>query len=114
LTTVPRRTGRTAIAGTRRYHSGAMHLTILLIVGAGLVFLVARALATPGAVLHDRVASGWAIGIGVVVGIACALIALSTQMDMVPDDLEAAVLPLVIIVVSVALGIGAWYRTFRS
>ena len=91
----------------------AMHLTILLIVGAFLVFLAARALATPGVVLHDRISSNWAIGVGAIVGAVCALIALTTQMDMVPDDLEAAALPLVLIGVSIALGAGAWYRTFR-
>lgn len=90
-----------------------MHLTVLLVTGGALVFMVARVLATPGADLHDRLPPGSAIAVGLSVGVVGALIALSTQVDMIPDDVEASILPVAIVIISAAIAVVAWYRTFR-
>lgn len=90
-----------------------MHLTVLLIVGAALLLLAARVLATPGGALSERIPSSWAIGLGLAIGGVAALIVLSTQEDLVPDDLEAAALPFVLVAVTIGLAVGAWYRTYR-
>lgn len=90
-----------------------MHLTLLLFVAGLLILLAARALATPGATLAERVPTSWALAIGLAIGGISALIALSTQMDMIPDDIEAAALPFVIVAVTIGCIVGAWYRTFR-
>ena len=97
----------------RGYHPQAMHLIILLIVGLGAALLVARALATPGPVLREEVSLPWALLAGIGIGVFGALVFISTQTDLVPDDVEANVLPFVLIGVSAVLVVGVGFRTLR-
>ncbi|MEO5885364.1 MAG: hypothetical protein ABIQ58_07625 [Candidatus Limnocylindrales bacterium] len=89
-----------------------MHLVILLAVGGFAVFLIARLLAAPGSELRGRHAPMSASAIGLAVGLVSAMIALSTQTDLVPDDIESAAVPVAILGISAALGVIAWQRTF--
>jgi hypothetical protein len=90
-----------------------MHLIILLTVGLGAALLVARALATPGAVLREEVSLPWALLAGIGIGVFGALVFLSTQTDLVPDDVEANLLPYVLIGVTAAIAVGVGFRTLR-
>jgi len=90
-----------------------MHLMILLALGGASVLLLARTLSGGGIGLRERVAPLLAIALGLVMGVLSALIALSTQIDIVPDDIEAGLAPFLIVGVTVALGLGVGYRTLR-
>lgn len=89
-----------------------MHLVILLAVGGCAVFLIARVLAAPGSELRGRHEPMRASAVGIAAGLVSAIVALSTQVDMVPDDVESATLPVAILGISAALGVIAWQRTF--
>ncbi len=90
-----------------------MHLIILLVVGLGAALFVARVLATPGIAIRDEVSLPWALFAGLAIGVFGSLVYVSTQVDLVPDDIEAGVLPIVIVVVTVAFVVGAIHRTLR-
>jgi hypothetical protein len=90
-----------------------MHLIILLIVGLGAAVLVARATAAPGLVLREEVSLPWALLAGIGIGAFGALVFISTQTDLVPDDVEANLLPFVLIGVTAILLVGVGYRTLR-
>ena len=97
----------------RGYHPQAMHLIILLIVGTGAALLAARALAGPSTVVREDVSLPWALLAGIGFGVFGALVFISTQTDLVPDDVESNVLPFVLIGVSAVLMLGVGYRTLR-
>jgi hypothetical protein len=95
------------------YHPQAMHLIILLTIGLGATLLVARAIATPGPILREELSLPYALLAGIGIGVFGALVYVSTQTDLIPDDLEASVLPFVLIGVSAVLLVGVGYRTLR-
>lgn len=90
-----------------------MHLTILLALGGASVLLLARTLSGGDIGLRDRVAPLLAVAVGLIMGALSALIVLSTQIDMVPDDVETGLAPVLIVGVTLALGLGIGYRTLR-
>ena len=90
-----------------------MHLTILLALGGASVLLLARTLSGGDIGLRDRVAPPLAVAVGLIMGALSALIVLSTQIDMVPDDVETGLAPILIVGVTLALGLGIGYRTLR-
>lgn len=90
-----------------------MHLTVLLIVVVAILIFAARALATPGGALAERIPPSWAVVAGLTIGAIAALIVVSTQEDLIPDEVESAALPVIIVVVTIGCAVGAWYRTFR-
>lgn len=90
-----------------------MHLTILLALGGASVLLLARTLSGGDIGLRERVAPLLAIAVGLIMGALSALIVLSTQIDIVPDDIEAGLAPILIAGVTLALGLGIGYRTLR-
>jgi len=95
------------------YHRHAMHLIILLLVGIAMALVVARVFATPNVALRDEVSLPWALVAGLAIGIFAAVAYISTQVDLVPDDVEAGAVPYVIIGVSAALLLGVGYRALR-
>lgn len=87
-----------------------MHTIVLIVLLGGFIWLIARVLAhrsdavdRPSVVVHG-------LGLGVAIGGACALVFLTTQVDLIPDQVEEALLPAAIILTSVALAIGTLYR----
>jgi uncharacterized membrane protein len=50
------------------------------------------------------------LGIGASIGAACAVVFLTTQVDLVPDEIENGLLPPALILGSLGLVIGTWYR----
>jgi len=90
-----------------------MHLTILLALGGASVLLLARTMSGGDIGLRERVAPLLAIAVGLIMGALSALIVLSTQIDIVPDDIEAGLAPILIVGVTLALGLGIGYRTLR-
>ncbi len=87
-----------------------MHTIVLTVLLGGFIWLIARVLAhrqdavdRPSIVVHG-------LGLGVAIGGACALVFLTTQVDLIPDQVEEALLPAAIILTSVALAIGTLYR----
>jgi hypothetical protein len=87
-----------------------MHTIVLIALLGGFIWLIARVLAhrqdavdRPSVVVHG-------IGLGVAIGGACALVFLTTQVDLIPDQVEEALLPAAIILTSVGLALGTWYR----
>lgn len=90
-----------------------MHLTILLALGGASVLLLARTLSGGDSGLRDRVGPLLAIAVGLIMGATSAFIVLSTQIDIVPDDIEARLTPVIIVAVTAGLGLGIGYRTLR-
>jgi len=87
-----------------------MHTIVLIVLLGGFIWLIAGVLAhrqdavdRPSVVVHG-------LGLGVAIGGACALVFLTTQVDLIPDQVEEAILPAAIILTSVALAIGTLYR----
>lgn len=87
-----------------------MHTIVLIGLLAGFFWLIAGVLARrqdavdrPSVIVHG-------LGLGVAIGGACALVFLTTQVDLIPDPIETAILPIAIILTSLALAIGTWYR----
>ena len=87
-----------------------MQTIVLIALLGGFIWLIARVLAhrqdavdRPSVIVHG-------VGLGVAIGGACALVFLTTQVDMIPDDLERALLPAVIVLTSIGLVIGTLYR----
>ncbi len=96
--------------GRRSISFDEMHTIVLIALLGGFIWLIARVLAhrqdavdRPSVVVHG-------IGLGVAIGGACALVFLTTQVDLVPDDVENAFLPAVIVLGSIFLVIGTLYR----
>jgi hypothetical protein len=87
-----------------------MHTIVLIALLGGFIWVIARVLANrqdavdrPSVVVHG-------IGLGVAIGGACALVFLTTQVDLIPDQFEEALLPAAIILTSVGLALGTLYR----
>jgi hypothetical protein len=87
-----------------------MHTIVLIALLGGFIWLIAGILAhrqdavdRPSVLVHG-------IGLGVAIGGACALVFLTTQVDLIPDEIETALLPAAIVVTSLALAVGTWYR----
>jgi len=87
-----------------------MHTIILIALVGGFIWLIAGILARrqdaldrPSAIVHG-------LGLGVGIGGACALIFLSTRVDLIPDEIENALLPIGLVLTSVILAVGTWYR----
>ena len=87
-----------------------MQTIVLVALLGGFIWLIARVLAhrqdaadRPSLIVHG-------LGLGVAIGGACALVFLTTQVDLIPNELERALLPMVIVVTSVGLVIGTVYR----
>lgn len=87
-----------------------MHTIVLMAALGGFIWLIARVLAhrqdavdRPSVIVHG-------LGLGVAIGGACALVFLTTQVDLIPDELESAMLPVAIALMSLVLVIGTWYR----
>jgi hypothetical protein len=87
-----------------------MHTIVLIVLLGGFIWLIAGILAhrhdaadRPSVIVHG-------LGLGVAIGGACALVFLTTQVDLIPDDVENAFLPAVIILTSIGLAIGTLYR----
>ena len=87
-----------------------MHTIVLIALLGGFIWLIASILAhrqdavvRPSVIVHG-------LGLGVAIGGACALVYLTTQVDLIPDQIETALLPVAIIFTSLALAIGTWYR----
>ena len=87
-----------------------MHTIVLMALLGGFIWLIAGILAhrqdavdRPSVLVHG-------IGLGVAIGGACALVFLTTQVDLIPDEIETALLPAAIVVTSLALAVGTWYR----
>lgn len=91
-----------------------MHLVILLAVGSASLVLLARFLATPSMALPERHGPLLRLVTGLAIGVAGAVILLSTQADLIPDEVETAALPIAIVAVSATLAVMAVHRTFRS
>ncbi len=87
-----------------------MHTIVLIGLLGAFIWVIASILAhrqdavdRPSVIVHG-------LGLGVAIGGACALVFLTTQVDLVPDPIETALLPVAIIFTSLALAIGTWYR----
>jgi hypothetical protein len=87
-----------------------MHTIVLIGLLGGFIWLIARILAhrqdavvRPSVIVHG-------LGLGVAIGGACALVFLTTQVDLIPDEIETALLPVAIVFTSLALAVGTWYR----
>jgi len=87
-----------------------MHTIVLIALLGAFIWLIASVLAhrqdavdRPSVVVHG-------MGLGVAIGGACALVFLTTQVDLIPDQVEEALLPAAIILTSVALALGTLYR----
>ena len=87
-----------------------MHTIVLIALLGAFIWLIARILAhrqdavdRPSVIVHG-------LGLGVAIGGACALVFLTTQVDLIPDQIESALLPVAIIFTSLVLAIGTWYR----
>ena len=87
-----------------------MHTIVLIALLGGFIWLIAGILAhrqdavdRPSVLVHG-------IGLGVAIGGACALVFLTTQVDLIPDEIETALLPIAVVGTSLALAIGTWYR----
>jgi hypothetical protein len=87
-----------------------MHTIVLIALLGGFIWLIAGILAhrqdavdRPSVIVHG-------LGLGVAIGGACALVFLTTQVDLIPDEVETALLPAAIFFTSLALALGTWYR----
>jgi hypothetical protein len=87
-----------------------MHTIVLMALLAGFIWLMAGILAHrqdaadhPSVIVHG-------LGLGVAIGGACALVFLTTQVDLIPDNVENAFLPAAIILTSIGIVIGTLYR----
>lgn len=87
-----------------------MHTIVLIGLLGGFIWLIASILAhrqdavvRPSVIVHG-------LGLGVAIGGACALVFLTTQVDLIPDEIETAILPVAIVFTSLALAVGTWYR----
>ena len=87
-----------------------MHTIVLIGLLGGFIWFIARVLAhrqdaadRPSVIVHG-------LGLGVAIGGACALVFLTTQVDLIPDEIETAILPVAIGLTSLALALGTWYR----
>ncbi len=87
-----------------------MHTIVLTALLGGFIWLIAGILAhrqdavdRPSVIVHG-------LGLGVAIGGACALVFLTTQVDLIPDEVESSILPAAIILTSVGLAIGTLYR----
>jgi hypothetical protein len=87
-----------------------MHTIVLIALLGAFIWLIAGILAhrqdavdRPSLLVHG-------LGLGVAIGGACALVFLTTQVDLIPDDVEASILPAAIVLTSFFLAVGTWYR----
>jgi hypothetical protein len=87
-----------------------MHTIVLIGLLGVFIWFIAGVLAhrqdavvRPSVIVHG-------LGLGVAIGGACALVFLTTQVDLIPDQIETALLPVAIILTSLALAVGTWYR----
>lgn len=87
-----------------------MHTIVLIALLAGFIWLIAGILAhrqdavdRPSVIVHG-------LGLGVAIGGSCALVFLTTQVDLIPDEVETAILPAAIVLTSLGLALGTWYR----
>jgi hypothetical protein len=87
-----------------------MHTIVLIALLGGFIWVIASVLAhrqdavdRPSVVVHG-------VGLGVAIGGACALVFLTTQVDLIPDQIEEALLPAAIILTSLGLILGTLYR----
>jgi len=87
-----------------------MHTVIGIASLALLMWLIARILAHSQDADDRPSAIARGLWIGATIGGACAVVFLTTQIDLVPDELESALLPVALILVSLGLVIGTWYR----
>lgn len=102
-----------ARSGRTRISSGAMHLVIMLAIGGATLAVFARLLASAGRSLPELARPALPSLAGLAIGVVAAATLLSTQADLVDDDVEAAVAPLIAAVVTVALGAIGWRRLVR-
>jgi hypothetical protein len=54
------------------------------------------------------------VGLGLAAGTAAALVVLALQIDLVPDEVEAIALPVVVIVLTIGAAWGTWLRLARG
>ena len=83
---------------------------ILLVLSAGVVVV--------GLAIHrirrDRLGILGRVLIGLVAGIIAGLVVLALQMDLIPDTLEATLLPVVVAGLTAAAIWGTWHRLVRE
>jgi hypothetical protein len=87
-----------------------MPTLVLIALLGGFIWLMASVLAhrqdavdRPSVIVHG-------VGLGVAIGGACALVFLTTQVDLIPNEVEKALLPVAVILTSIGLVIGTLYR----
>lgn len=87
-----------------------MHTIVLVALLGGFIWLIAGILARrqdavdrPSVIVHG-------LGLGVAIGGAAALVFLTTQVDLIADDIESVFLPAALFLTSLVLAVGTWYR----
>jgi hypothetical protein len=91
--------------------TGMERIELVLLVGSAAVVTVVL---TIRRIRRDHLGLPGQVLIGLVTGAVAGAVVLALQIDLIPDELEAAVLPFVVVALTAAAAWGTWYRLARE